>query len=798
MRLRILFLGTILSLSVFILQGQDLSQNLRGKVFDNITKEPLPGANIIIAGTGPILGTVSNINGEFRFDSLPLGRTAIKVSYIGYHQVEIGNLHLTSGKEVVLEIPMEEMVVQVGEVVITAKRSKNKPINKMATSSARSFTVEESQRYAGSRNDVARMASNFAGVRGSDDSRNDIVIRGNSPVGLLWKLEGVDIPNPNHYGALGTTGGPVSILNNNLLSNSDFLTAAFPSEYGNAIAGVFDLNMRKGNNDTYEFLGQVGFNGFELGAEGPVKRENSSSFITNFRYSTLEIFEKLGVDFGTGTAVPKYKDFAVKFDFPDTRAGNFSFFGMGGISNIAFLESKNDTSKVNLYAGEGYDLINSSDMAVAGMNHTYALSRSMYTKFILSYTYHKFKTRIDSIVPVTHHIQPQYRNNFSEEKVFASIQLISKINSRHNFKTGITATRLNFILTDSIVKSNGGGFHRITDYNGHSYLIQSFLQWQFKLSEKLLFNPGLYYQTVTFNNTNSIEPRFGLKWTPFSAHAFGFSLGLHSQLFPITVYFNQEPLPDGDYQRLNENLDMVKSHHFVISHDWVLNEYIRIKTEIYYQGIVNAAVDAHSRNSYSILNQGANFFIATPDTLKNGGEGYNYGLEITMEHFLKKGFYFLFTSALYESKYRGSDGVLRNTAFNGNYVFNFLTGKELDISHWFKKQLKKHTLIFDIKATFAGGQRYTPINVDRSLAEGRRVYYDHLAYSLQYHNYFRTDLRLALRQDSRNFAMEWAVDVQNLFNITNIYQQSFDIKTGTISDINQLGILIIPQFRIEF
>lgn len=143
----------------------------------------------------------------------------------------------------------------------------------MATVSARSFTVEETSRYAGSLNDPSRMAANYAGVSSTSDARNDIIIRGNSPLGVLWRLNGMEIPNPNHFGSLGTTGGPVSILNNNLLDKSDFLTGAFPAEYGNALAGVFDLQMRSGNNEKTEFLGQVGFNGFELGAEGPIGKK---------------------------------------------------------------------------------------------------------------------------------------------------------------------------------------------------------------------------------------------------------------------------------------------------------------------------------------------------------------------------------------------------------------------------------------------------------------------------------------------------------------------------------------------
>jgi len=181
------------------------------------------------------------------------------------------------------------------------------------------------------------MVSNFAGVMSSNDSRNDIVIRGNSPMGLLWRIDGVEVPNPNHFGAQGTTGGPVSMLNQNLLSNSDFMTGAFPSEYGNALSGVFDINLRSGNKNKFEFTGQVGFNGFEFAAEGPIwlgKNNTKGSFVVDYRYSTMELVNKLGIDFGTGAAIPKYKDLTIITDIPTKKAGRFKFIGIYGNSFI--------------------------------------------------------------------------------------------------------------------------------------------------------------------------------------------------------------------------------------------------------------------------------------------------------------------------------------------------------------------------------------------------------------------------------------------------------------------------------
>jgi len=276
----LLLIISLFAISAFA-QNNEYKQTIRGTVIDKLTQTTLPGATVIILNTDPLLGTTSDMDGAFKIENIPLGRQSIQISFIGYNSRTISNLNLTAGRETVVIVELEEQVQKLDEVVISAKQPKDQAINEMATVSARSFTVEETERFAGSMGDPSRMAANYAGVSMTNDSRNDIIIRGNSPMGVLWRLDGVEIPNPNHFGAAGTTGGPVSMLNNNMLSNSDFFTSAFPAEYGNAMSGVFDLNMRSGNNQKREYVGQVGFNGFEFGAEGTFKKGGKGSYIAN-------------------------------------------------------------------------------------------------------------------------------------------------------------------------------------------------------------------------------------------------------------------------------------------------------------------------------------------------------------------------------------------------------------------------------------------------------------------------------------------------------------------------------------
>lgn len=796
-----ILIALLLIFAALFATSQEITCTISGSVRDQITDEPLPGANILLIGSSPVIGTVTNENGRFELNSIPVGVVSLKISFVGYKTVEVTNRELRPGKTLILDIHMDEMVITGDEVEIVGSIDKRGSINTLTSASSRTFTVDETRRYAGSRGDVARMASNFAGVQVASDSRNDIVIRGNSPSGLQWRLEGMEIPNPNHYGAFGTTGGPVSILNNNQLQNSDFLTSAFPAEYGNSLSGVFDLRLKNGNPNTYEFMGMVGFNGFELGAEGPFSSKSDASFIGNYRYSTMEIFELIGMDFGTGTAVPKYQDFSFKVNLPTKKAGTFSLYGMGGKSEIEFLDSERDTNDVDFYGGEGWDMKTGSDLLVTGINHSISINKTAVVKTGLSYTYHHFFVNQDSIAPETKEIVPYYYSNFKENRIQFSSYLRKRVNLKNNFQVGFVINHYVNNLHDSIFDTDYNQFVTLTSYKGNSNLIRPYLSWQYKATDRLTFNVGVDYMYYTFNSTSSIEPRAGINYQTGANTKLSLAYGLHSQILPATTYNGESYMGQGNYIKMNKDLALQKSHHFVLGYDWNISQFVRLKSEVYYQYLFDVAVNGHEKDSYSLLNQGADFYVWNPDTLKSTGTGTNYGLELTAEHFLNNGFYFLATGSLFESKYKGSDGIERNTAFNSNFVTNFLAGKE-----WLlhknstnpKFTSKKRVIGADIKINWAGGRRYTPIDVEQSKVEHQPVYIEEETFEHKFPDYFRTDIKVFFKHGGKKSNYEMGIDVQNIFNTQNIYSQNFNTSTGEIYYTYQLGVMVIPYFRIEF
>lgn len=793
-----LFFG-LLIISIQFSFSQDFTQIVKGKIVDKVSQSPLPGVNIVLLqdSAAKVIGTVTDMDGYYKLENVPVGRISLQFSFLGYNTITLNNLANKSGKELVLNIEMEEMVLKAEEVTVKAYRDKGKSINKMASVSARTFTVEETQRYAGARNDVSRMATNFAGVSVANDAVNDIVIRGNSPYGLLWRMEGIEIPNPNHFGQVGATGGPVSMLNNNLLSNSDFFTGAFPAEYGNATSGVFDLQLRAGNYEKHEFLGQVGFNGFEFGAEGPIHRKSRSSYLINYRYSTLDAVSKMGMDIGTGTAVPKYQDLSFKFNFPTKKLGTIALFGMGGISSISFIESQRDSTddSQSMYSEGSFDIYNTAETGVVGLSHKYILNASSYIKTTIGASHINSGLLLDSISDADNSTYLYKDQSLKESKLFASSEYHHKFSGKMNFETGIRAKQIIYNLQDSTFITSENRFFINNDEKDHSFLYQAYAQLKYKFSENFNITPGVYAHYFALNKKYSIEPRLGVEYKINATQRLAAGLGMHSQTLPVYVYFSRVETNPGNYILPNSNLDFMKCMHYVLSYNIQLNENLRFKAETYYQDLYQTVVE-ESESSFSMINN-ASFNRMLPEYLTEGGSGNNYGLELTFEQFMKQGFYYLTTVSLFESKYMGSDNIERNTVFNGNYILNFLGGKEFALPVKENAKSKKY-LSLDGKLTWAGGQRYTPVDKAESIARGYVMYDWDKAFTKQFDDYFRLDVRAAFRLEGKKATQEWAFDIQNLTNRQNPFILNFNQETGEEEMIYQLGFFPMMQYVILF
>jgi hypothetical protein len=784
----LLFIALFLGLSHTEAQKSMLTQTIKGVVIDQQSGNPLRNATIIIEGSNPAISSNTDSLGVFKLVAVPIGRQNIRTSLVGYENANTANIEVTSSKEVVLEIKLKEKISQLKEVTVTSGKQKNRALNEAAVVSARQLSMDEAVRYSGTRNDPSRMAQNFAGVSGTNDARNDIVIRGNSPTGVLWRMDGIDIPNPNHFGTLGSTGGPVTILNTNMLKNSDFITSAFPAQYGNALAGVFDLRMRNGNNEKYEYLGQMGFNGFEFGAEGPFSKNSKSSFLVNYRYSLVAAIQKLGLNVGTGSATPYYQDASFKLHFVTKKSGTIDIFGICGESHINFPPDSSD----NLYTSNDGKLRNSNTKSLTGVigaTHTYFFNPRTSGKLTLAVSAFQSKYN-EEIIETGKPDKPAYVVLNKQTKISIGYNFNQKINAQNQITAGLI-TDVNLLNLQKEYLPNGSTvLTTLTNAQNTATLTRGFGNWMHRFNNQLSTNLGVYAQWFSLNNSVAVEPRWNLKYQFQPNQSLSVGAGMHSQTQPLDVYFYQSTNGAGQTVLSNKDLGFVRSVHGVMSYDISFNNNLRFKTEVYGQYIYDAATESIP-SSFSMLNAGAGFAFPEKFYLQNRGKGTNYGVEFTLEKFLNKGFYYLVTGSLFESKYKGSDQVLRNTAFNSNYVFNLLGGKEWKLS-------KLNSFGIDTKFAIAGGQRYTPFDIPASQAAGFVIYQEDKAFSLQNDTYLRWDLKFSFTRNGPKATQKWYIDFQNLTNHKNIFVRTLNPSTGQVKEINQIGFFPNINYQITF
>jgi hypothetical protein len=778
MKLTVLFIGSLLCITA----NAQYTQQLRGTVTEQVLQRPLPGATVTISGLGK--SAVTDTEGVFRFKNIPVGAWRIVITSIGFKEGVQENIIVNSGKETVVSIVLEAVVTEGNEITVKAWSKKNKPLNDMSAVSARAFTVEETQKYAAAVNDPLRMATAFAGVVAADDGNNSIIIRGNAPAGLLWRMEGMDIPNPNHFGTPGSSGGGISILSAQLLSNSDFVTAAFAAEYGNALSGVLDLKLRKGNNEKREYTLQAGVLGLNGTVEGPFARHYKGSFLINYRYSTLALLNKAGIL--PGDAATNFQDLSYNVYLPAGKLGTFTFFGFGGLSDQR-TNAKKDSAKWESTSDRYADKF-ISNTGMTGLTHSIPVGNKLTIKSGIGISQTKIEYDQD-FTEADYSLSRTYMEKYKTTKWIFNSTLNYKFSNRLNLRAGFIANLIRYNFYQLSGEYQGAPLREILNSAGRTATQQAFAQWQYKPTGSISLNMGLHYFRLAHNNTSSAEPRLSARWviSPKSSVALGY--GLHSQMQTLNVYFAQQKLSNGTFYLPNKNLGLTRAHHYVLSYGYRINKNLLAKTELYYQQLFNVPVSIYDSSTLSALNI-QNEYLTDP--LENTGKGRNYGIEVSLERYLRNNFYLTLSNSFYQSKYTARDGVERNTRFNGNYIVTLITGKD------FVNERRSKTFGINLKTILAGGLRTTPVNLAASQQRGSTVYSDAAAYSLQNPAYFRGDLRVSIKWNRRHFTSTLSLDLQNFTNRLNVFNQDYDAEKNKIVTNYQTGLIPVLNYKIEF
>lgn len=774
-------LNSILCLALPIMaNAQELGQTLKGKVTDQATREPLIGATIVVEGADPAVSATTDEAGNFTLKELPVGRVTLQVSYIGYEKRSIPEVMITSGKEVVLDITLKESVTQMKGVEIVAGIRKEKALNPMAIVSARSFSVEETQRYAGGLNDPARLVSAYAGVAAGNLQDNSIVVRGNSPQGVSWRLEGVEIPTPHHFaGGNIVGGGLITLFSNQVLSNSDFFTGAFPAEYGNALSAVFDVRMRTGNPSRHEHTAQIGVLGLDFASEGPLSRSKGSSYLFNYRYSTLGLLNDLNIN-KTKQRI-RYQDLSFNFTFPTRCAGTFSLWGIGGIDGTkkdALTEKdkwETDMDRIknnwNMYVGaaglrhritSGNTFIESS-LSASGTNNK--ITTDMLSKDLTTYT-------------------PDSKLKSQNGTLSLSSAFTHKYSPMATLKAGASYKHLFYKYNLSAAQDyDPSTYALLANSTGNTPLVEAFAQFKYNLTPSLLANVGVHTEYFGINKELSIEPRIALQWNINDAHSLSLGYGKHSRPESLDVY-----LLNVGGEQANRNLKLSKAHHFVLGYDWLLTPHLRLKAEAYYQHLYDVPGEVGS--SYSLINYTRIFSLNK--ALVNNTTGCNYGLDLTLERFMHNHYYYLLTASLFNSTYKAGDGVWRNTRYNKQYAVNALFGKEF----FFKNNRK--VLDVNARVSVTGGERFTPYLEAESIAKERVIYDDSRAFESSMPALVYADLTVNYRINHRKSSSVFSFQMKNVLGSPIYIEHNYNYKTKQIQLSKATFIIPNISYRIEF
>lgn len=757
---------------------QQLSQTMRGVATDYASGQPLPAISIGIANTQ--MGTTTDEAGMFVLKNVPLGRYTIQASSTGYETALIKEVLVGSVREVYLEIALTEKVTTLDEIVIAPKINKAKSLNEMALLGAQMFSIEEASRFAGGMDDPARLVSSYAGVATPSVSNNGISIHGNAPSLLQWKLEGVEIPNPNHFADIDVLGGGfLSALSHNVLGNSDFFIGAFPAEYSNAVSGVFDMKLRNGNNQKNQHTFQLGMLGIDFASEGPINKENHSSYLINYRYSTTGLIEKLRPKNDLGGTLG-YQDLNFKFNFPTKKAGTFQLWGVGFMDEVVPILEDPSAWK---YLDDGVLSAAKQKSGAGGISHRYLFGNqktSLQTTFAVT---HLGNSIDETFYDLDERKSPKTDLVATTTNVVLTAALNNKFSARHTNKTGITLTNIHYDMNLDFTPVFGGPLENLTRSEGNANLISAYSNSLINIHNDLVLTTGLNVQHLTLNGNTTIEPRAGLKWQATPHHSFAMAYGLHSRMEKPDVYF----VKDEHGNLANAALDFIKSHHFLFSYVYRISEDMNLKIEPYFQPLYNVPVS--DTGAYSILNRTA-FYMT--EILESKGKGRNYGVDLTFSKYLTKGMYYMVTASLFDSKYKAGDGRWYNTRYNRKFTVNGLVGKE-----W---MFGSDMLGVNLKASIMGGQRYTPVDEIATLAHpDKEVQYDETkTYSEQFLPMFIGDFSVSYKMNRRRFAHEFAIKSVNATGQSEYIKHKYNIKTQTIEPYRPATSVFNVSYRIDF
>jgi hypothetical protein len=740
----------IVSLVIFHItaNASATEQVLRGRCINSTTQLPVSDASIAVYGASTFKATTDS-NGNY-FLNVVAGRYSIVVERTGFKSQAKENVVVNAGKEQVYDFELTEFKLDLTTVTVKTEKEQDVPLN--------NWNI---QQFASVFYDPGRVVNSHSGAVNNDDQGNNMTIRGTSPNYIQWKIEGLEVVNPNHLENAGTindrptlNGGGVSLISAQLLQNSGLQFAPFDPTNGNALSGIFDIRLRKGNDRKMERTIQASLLGTDICLEGPFSSKSQASYLVNFRYSTVGLLSKLGINFGDEKI--NFKDLSFVVAYPFNRS-MLKLYGITGNSENIF-RGKTDSSKIEFEK----DLLNidyHSFTSVTGLSFITSLSNTLFVKTAVAYSA-KVISR-NSIPNSSLWTQESSTHEDYQQQKLSGMSFISKrLSNKSRVKAG---TYINYF-----VNRINNSVNDVQLINGTLYepLIQPFISFESDLFKKFELKAGLHAFYQTRINYFSFQPRLTLRYLLTDNQDITFNYGVSSQLQPFTLYLSNKD---------NWNLKPTQSNSFSLTHQ-VKFRTNTIKTEIYYQLYTNVAIN--KQYNFSMFNY-FNEQIYFP--LNDYGIGRVYGVDLTYEKHLSS-FYLITSLSVYKSEFSMGQNNFMDSRFNTKYNAAITAGKEYKLK---------------------GGNKF--INTDfrilsRNGYKEPAVYHenDQYLYTSQLPSYYRLDIKLSYKKYKEQSTIMWALDIQNLTGTKNITYHYYDRYTQKVEAKYQLGLVPVLSYKILF
>lgn len=768
------------------------AQSLRGVVRAADTNEPLTGATLSLyagkAGATPVT-LASNPEGVFEFDNLRPGYYRCEVALQGFETTYFNEILIAAGKDQVLEFSLRRTASTLPEVTIAASvpgRRAMQPLSEIP------LTRDQTLRLPAMYFDPARLAAAYPGVAQTDDGTNHMSIRGNSPAYVRWRLEGLDIVNPNHLPNAGTFtdapatgGGGVLMFSAQMIDNASLLTGAFPAGYGDAVGGVMDMNLRAGNKRQHEFTAQAGLIGLDLAAEGPLGKKNGqSSYLFNYRYSTVGLLGQLGVSFGDEQI--NFQDLSFHIHSSGKNGAQYSLFGLGGLSANQF-SRKADSTEIK-YDKDFYNIDFSSATGVAGGSARWRIGQKAWLKTALVYSRQENDWSKDN---------PVQLDTFSswdrrvEERFSGSIELrVSAKQSQWYF--GAQTTRIYFrgdVFQVVILGPPTWSFFYPYNTSNAYWNSQPYARWEWTSANGRFatqLGSQIHYNTVYRKAAPTL--RGAISYKPAAAHKLVLSAGMYKQDAPVWTQFVTGRFGSfiGSYRP-----PYISSNQAGLRYIYTPNNQWRFSVEGFLQH--TSDIPHYSQANASLYN---NPEAIHEFPLSSDSEVQNTGLEFSAERFLQNGWFVLANATVFDSKYRVQNGEWLDSRWDIGRLSNLTFGKE-----WVREKSASLTRTIGVGArgVWTGGIREADIDLGASVANNRTVYNETLGYYRDYPDYLRFDIRVYWKKslgDRRNST--FALDIQNVTGRQNLAYHFYDPYTRNIENKFQLGPIPNFSWKVEF